>query len=55
LLQENFRIVKPVDIVCVMFPDDTSYTVVKHILIAMDKWFAGGNPVYHASVESFDG
>lgn len=42
LLKENFRIVKPgghclCDVPQTIHP----YTVIKHILIAMDKWFAG--------------
>lgn len=42
LLQENYRILKPgghclCDVPQTVHP----YTVIKHILIAMDKWFAG--------------
>ena len=42
LIRENFRIVKPGGFCLCDVPQTVhSYTVIKHILIAMDKWFAG--------------
>jgi len=42
LLRENIRILKPKGLLLVDVPQRWhSYTVAKHILIAVDKWFAG--------------
>ncbi len=42
LIAENFRIVKPGGFLLCDVPQTFHlYTVIKHILIAMDKWFAG--------------
>ncbi|MFA6835255.1 MAG: methyltransferase domain-containing protein [Fibrobacteraceae bacterium] len=42
LIKENFRIVKPGGYCLCDVPQTVHpYTVIKHILIAMDKWFAG--------------
>ena len=42
LIRENFRIVKPGGYCLCDVPQTVhAYTVIKHLLIAMDKWFAG--------------
>ncbi|HSQ41282.1 MAG TPA: class I SAM-dependent methyltransferase [Fibrobacteraceae bacterium] len=42
LLQENFRLVKPGGFCLCDVPQTFHiYTLIKHLLIAMDKWFAG--------------
>jgi len=42
LIKENFRIVKPGGYCLCDVPQTVhAYTIIKHILIALDKWFAG--------------
>jgi SAM-dependent methyltransferase len=47
LLRENYRIVKPGGLVLVDVPQRYHlYTLMKHVLIAMGKWFAGWETEY---------